>query len=454
MSSAEGGLEAPRAPTTEEVDTIFRPYRSDQLRWHAMTMFHDHISPALPRTHYSADEEERARHDKLLTDLIDPRDSEEWSAVLDNKDLFNFGSDWRRVYDVLPEIAGPLNSFVDDRFRIVRTTTDEHLESSRSLCKTQLAEAKENDPEVWRADRIAFIDGYMNELQNYITQTYLIIADEEAFRSGSPQVVYLDGFRNIIREVCIDPEIDDIDNVILEGTLQTPGIAEVSQPSPAPAYRIEIFTQSELMKQTFLPELWDVINVSYLDTGDSSIEKTGPRIRSNTQLADELQETGITAIAFAQNSIIGTASLKVWSPDSEGALWKSPGHFEHFCADEIFTANSTVLDSLHGESQDVSCKGGFEIVAVAITPDPRYRRKGIAESLVKACEKELKGGMTSAGLTESAQPCIMVKCIREIQGAYWLKRGFRVVGEQYCPPLTWRYNKGFVLWAMERELPV
>ncbi|KAJ5816246.1 hypothetical protein N7447_008479 [Penicillium robsamsonii] len=240
----------------------------------------------------------------------------------------------------------------------------------------------------------------------------------------------------------------------MEGTPQTPAVKVIQSLPAPPAYRIETFTQSELLKQPFLPELWEVINTSYYDTGDSPFEKTKPRIRSDTQLADELQETGLTAIAFAENAIIGTASLKIWTPDSEGAVWKAPGHFEQFSADEIFSASSTVLDSLHDESQNVPCEGDFELVAIAITPDPRYRRKGISQSLVKACEKELRGKMSAVGSAKSAQSCIMVKSIREVQGSYWLKRGFRVVGESYCPPFTWSYNKGFVLWAMERELSV
>lgn len=175
---------------------------------------------------------------------------------------------------------------------------------------------------------------------------------------------------------------------------------------------------------------------------------------SDTQLAEELEETGFTAIAFAENAIIGTASLKVCSPDSESPSWKLPGHFEKFSADEIFSGSSTVLDSLHDESQNAHCEEVFELVAVAITPDPRYRRKGIGENLAKACEDELKRRMSLAGGTGLSRSCMMLRSVREIRGAYWLKRGFRVVGEQYCPPMTWGYSKGFVLWAMEKEVSV
>ncbi|KAJ5967974.1 hypothetical protein N7501_004222 [Penicillium viridicatum] len=236
----------------------------------------------------------------------------------------------------------------------------------------------------------------------------------------------------------------------MEGALHTPEVITIIPSSPAPSYRIETFSQSDLLKQPFLPELRDIINISYYDTAGTSFIKNGPRLMSDMQLAEELEETGFTAIAFAENAIIGTASLKVCSPSP----WKLPGHFEQFSADEIFSASSTVLDSLHDESQNTHCEAGFELVAVAIAPDPRYRRKGIGESLTKACEDELKRRTSLAGCTEVPRSRMMLRSVREVRGAYWLKRGFRVVGEQYYPPLTWGYSKGFVLWAMERELSV
>ncbi|KAJ5674420.1 uncharacterized protein N7477_004354 [Penicillium maclennaniae] len=51
-------------------------------------------------------------------------------------------------------------------------------------------------------------------LQKSATSTYVMIADEEAFQTGGPRMLYLDGFRNIIREGRLDTEIDDIFNVV------------------------------------------------------------------------------------------------------------------------------------------------------------------------------------------------------------------------------------------------
>ncbi|KAJ5121602.1 uncharacterized protein N7515_009563 [Penicillium bovifimosum] len=205
-----------REPTAEEVDTILRPYRSDLLRWHAMDIFHGEFSPAFLRTYYSADEGERDKHAKLMAEW--GFSAEDWCAVLDNEDLFNFGSEWRRVYEILPEIAGPLVYVVDkidEIFHIPRAPRQKNVDAFRSLLKTQLAEAKQTSPETWREHRHVFVDDYTTELQHYVTRTCLIIADEEAFRSGRLQVIYLDGFRNIVRELRLDAEFYDISSVDL-----------------------------------------------------------------------------------------------------------------------------------------------------------------------------------------------------------------------------------------------
>jgi hypothetical protein len=51
-------------------------------------------------------------------------------------------------------------------------------------------------------------------LQRSATTTYIIIADEGAFESGRPRVLYLDGLRRIVREGRIDPKRDDIGCIV------------------------------------------------------------------------------------------------------------------------------------------------------------------------------------------------------------------------------------------------
>ncbi|KAJ5464185.1 hypothetical protein N7475_007320 [Penicillium sp. IBT 31633x] len=230
----------------------------------------------------------------------------------------------------------------------------------------------------------------------------------------------------------------------MQDTTHSPEVMPIISQAPQ-GYRIEIFTQRDLLKQPFLSELREVINASYRNPGVILYDKVGTRLKTDTQLAEELKETGFTAVAFAltQNTIIGTASVKAWDAYSEGKMWKPPGHFEQFSAEEIFSGSSAVLHSLD-ESASAPCEGEFELAAVAIKPDPLYRKKGIVDGLIKACEEELK---RRTGLSQLR---VSLKVVREVMGGYWLKKGFRIIAEQYCPPLIWGFEKGFVLWAMER----
>lgn len=194
---------------------ILRPYRIDALRWRADNMFHDHTSPAFLRTYYSTEEGERAKHDELMNRWVDsdPFEAESWWAVLDNADHFNFGSDWRRVYEILPESAGPISLEVDGKW-IPRFRGPDYYDDVRYDFKREVTEAKEQNPEAWREGRDAIIERLAMRLHKLATRTYLILADEEAFRSGSLRLLYLDGFRNIVREGRMDPDIDDFFGVI------------------------------------------------------------------------------------------------------------------------------------------------------------------------------------------------------------------------------------------------
>ncbi|KAJ5696873.1 hypothetical protein N7536_007285 [Penicillium majusculum] len=183
----------PRAPTAEEIDTILRPYRVDALRWRAANMFHDETSPVLLRTYYNVEEAERAKHDELH---------------------FDFGSDWRRIYEVLPEVAGPLSPEVEDEW-VPRLRGPDYFDYVCPDFKAQLAEAKEQNHEEWReGGRDTIIESIAMRFHKLSTRTYLILMDQEAYQSGNPLLLYLDGFRNIVREGRLDPEIDDLFGII------------------------------------------------------------------------------------------------------------------------------------------------------------------------------------------------------------------------------------------------
>lgn len=72
--------------------------------------------PVFLRTHHSVHEGERARDDELMVQWASAGEFEyeAWWATPE----FAFGSDWRRIFDILPEIASPTRSGgLDERVR-------------------------------------------------------------------------------------------------------------------------------------------------------------------------------------------------------------------------------------------------------------------------------------------------------------------------------------------------
>lgn len=207
-----------REPTAEEIDTVLRPYRCEKLRWHADNIYQDETCPMLLRTYYSNDEDENKRHDEMMEEWIDVNQfgEEAWWAVLDDVDQFDFGSDWRRIYDILPEVAYPIQfgSLTGDDDKFIRYIEPRDHVEMRSFFKRDLAAAKQEDPEAWRNNRDSVIESVGMSLQRSATCTYIIIADEEAFESGRLRVLYLDGLRRIVREGRIEPERDDIGSIV------------------------------------------------------------------------------------------------------------------------------------------------------------------------------------------------------------------------------------------------
>ncbi|KAJ6017511.1 hypothetical protein N7451_000890 [Penicillium sp. IBT 35674x] len=152
--------------------------------------------------------------------------------------------------------------------------------------------------------------------------------------------------------------------------------------------------------------------------------KTGDRLTTDTRIA-------LTGIAWSQGEIVGTVSVKKW---------------------DFGSPEGVVDDDL--DTGCTECEGDFEVLIVAVKPGAKYRERAISESLLLACEEELKRncGLNVDGSTRSLE--IMLRVVREINGRYWSKKGFRVVGEKYYPPLTWDLERGFILWAMRRDLDI
>lgn len=93
-------------PTQEEVHTILQPWRSnDDLRRKAYYLSKDNVLVFL-RTHYNPEDDSKMNEWVYETDLFEVNP---WWACLNDPRIFNFGSDWQRVYEIMPEVTGPID---------------------------------------------------------------------------------------------------------------------------------------------------------------------------------------------------------------------------------------------------------------------------------------------------------------------------------------------------------
>ncbi|KAB8199237.1 hypothetical protein BDV34DRAFT_231414 [Aspergillus parasiticus] len=195
----------PRTPTEDEINAILRPWRSADLRrraWHIYTIVTD--EPIFLRTHYDPGDDERMER---WTSASEEFEDQAWWACLNNAELYNFGSDWQRVYEILPEIAGPSTGGL---------VSLETLSLIRSGFKRWLSEAKQIEPELWRKDPHRFIERKASRLLSAVTTSYILLADQEAFETdGRLRLIYLDNKRNIVRETRVDADGQTITDIIM-----------------------------------------------------------------------------------------------------------------------------------------------------------------------------------------------------------------------------------------------
>ncbi|KAE8419871.1 hypothetical protein BDV36DRAFT_293762 [Aspergillus pseudocaelatus] len=199
------GEPLPPSPTEEDIRAILRPWRSDDLRrraWHIYTNVTD--EPIFLRTHYESEDDEKIEHWACVSEEFE---NQAWWACLNNAQIYNFGSDWQRVYEILPEIAGPST----EGFVPLET-----LSSIRSHFKIWLSEAKQIEPEFWRKDRHRFIELKAAGLLRAVATRYMLLADQEAFETdGRLRLIYLDNKRNIVRETRVDADGQTITDIIM-----------------------------------------------------------------------------------------------------------------------------------------------------------------------------------------------------------------------------------------------
>ncbi|RMJ26789.1 hypothetical protein PHISP_02331 [Aspergillus sp. HF37] len=229
---------------------------------------------------------------------------------------------------------------------------------------------------------------------------------------------------------------------------ESPGTTK--QSDPALSFETRIFSTAELLRQPWLRALTQVINEGF--GAMAGPVKVAARLRSDTQLAEELNEgDGFTAVAYTAKSdgrfpddqeieVIGTASVKNWL--DEGGWHRYP--YEHAAGSEPWDAN--------GSGQKGPCDGDYEFALVTVRPGEKYRKRGIADHLTGVCEQEILRRLSLKGESRNQPIRMMVKIVKENNAPYWSRKGFTPVAQKTSPKGTWDSLTEFTMWAMVREL--
>lgn len=202
------GAPPPRMPTAEEIDTVLRPWRSDELRQKAWQILESgNAAPIFLRTHYNPEDDEKMEE---WVGASEEFENQAWWACLNDATLFNFGFDWKRVYDIMPEVAGIVSGAGYKRY------PSPEIVMSRTQFKTSLGKTKQNEPDRWREDPPRFIEVEAAGLLRTVAAAYILVADQKAFETGGQvRLVYVDGKRNVIRETRVEADAQTITDVIM-----------------------------------------------------------------------------------------------------------------------------------------------------------------------------------------------------------------------------------------------
>lgn len=103
-----------------------------------------------PRTQYTPEDDEKM--EEWVSASEEFENQANW-ACLNNATPFNFGVDWQRVYDIMPEVAGPFSGAGYKRY-----PSPEMVEMSRTHFKTSSSKTKQNEPDRWRRILIALLN--------------------------------------------------------------------------------------------------------------------------------------------------------------------------------------------------------------------------------------------------------------------------------------------------------
>ncbi|ETN40597.1 uncharacterized protein HMPREF1541_04874 [Cyphellophora europaea CBS 101466] len=206
-----------------------------------------------------------------------------------------------------------------------------------------------------------------------------------------------------------------------------------SSPSPSSSsndIQITIHTSASLdSNPKLLHSLVSAINTAF---ARHSAWNGTPRFHTPSELPTELgPDSGLCAIAHSGPTILGSASLRQWRPQANGAV-------------------DAALRSMPQDLKLADAGQSYEVKAVITVDTPRARGKGLAglmiQALLEKVQRERHGGK---------EVLLWIQLAEEQNGEYWRRRGgFERVGPvEMMPKGTWGCTHEFEFLTMVRRVP-
>jgi hypothetical protein len=173
-------------PTEAQINEILAPWRSATQREVAIACGTG-FDVVWLRTCYSEGSEAKYRRILDDPDLDLAMAFGDDKFLLDDARLYDFGEEWRKVLDVLPEM-------------VVKPELRELIQSEREKSREMVAGASEEERELvleWR--RLC--------IQELHVSTYIIVVDEEALETGLLLFAFLDAHGEVVRQVRLEPGV-------------------------------------------------------------------------------------------------------------------------------------------------------------------------------------------------------------------------------------------------------
>jgi len=200
-----------------------------------------------------------------------------------------------------------------------------------------------------------------------------------------------------------------------------------------------------------------MINTSFIQHAASLLPPLGYRLDTPTQLADEIQKGGLTAVGFLEEplpsnplistqKIIATATAKPWIEE-----WPWEDEVKGKVRRKIMK-----FDGADGKGEKEVLE--WEMTAVVNRYEERYLGKGYASRVMEVLERDLMGRLGDLDEDDGGEVrgkrVWMIRNAEPLTGDYWLSQGFKTVGGIWFEKGTLGCYRRFRLDHMVREFGV